>query len=230
MSGSPRISVLLVDSHPISLTGLQAILDGCPDLRVASVALDDATAATRYRELRPDVVIINAHKNATQALKSIDALSPPRSTLPPPNVLVLIDDVGAAADQVLQAGVNGLLSSGSSAQELAAAVRIMAAGRSLLIPRAQQDSADSPLDPLTEREIEVFRLMTRGFSNAEISTELTLSQSTVKSHIQKVMEKLSLRNRVHAVIFAYEKNIIHAGPLRAGPDRESARPARAAAR
>lgn len=212
MSGAPRVSVLLVDSHPISLTGLRTILDDYPDLRVVGAAQDDDTAASRYQELRPDVVIVNAHKDATQALNSVDALCRPHSPLPPPNVLVLINDVDAAAEQVLRAGVKGLLSSGSGSHELAAAVRIMATGRSLLIPRARQGSSDSPLDQLTEREIEVFRLMTRGYSNAEISEELTLSQSTVKSHIQKVMEKLSLRNRVHAVIFAYEKNIIHAAP------------------
>ncbi|WP_406384919.1 response regulator transcription factor [Streptomyces sp. NBC_01618] len=208
----PCVSVLLVDSHPISLTGLRTILDGCPDLTVVGVAQDGDTASARYRELRPDVVIVNSHEDATEALDSIGALSRSHSPLPPPNVLVLINNVNAAAGQVLEAGVKGLLSSGSSSQELAAAVRIMATGRSLLIPTAWEESGDSPLGQLTEREIEVFRLMTRGYSNAEISAELILSQSTVKSHIQKVMEKLRLRNRVHAVIFAYEKNIIHVGP------------------
>nr|WP_272918665.1 LuxR C-terminal-related transcriptional regulator [Streptomyces sp. HUCO-GS316] len=87
----------------------------------------------------------------------------------------------------------------------------MATGRSLLIPRAQKKAGESPLEILTHREAEVFHLMTRGYSNAEISAELALSQSTVKSHIQKVMEKLGLRNRVHAVIFAYENNLIDAG-------------------
>ncbi|NEA55103.1 response regulator transcription factor [Streptomyces sp. SID13666] len=230
MPGSPCISVLLVDSHPISLTGLHTILDGRPDMRVTGVAQDDDTAAAQYGEQRPDVVIINSHKDAAQALNSMNALSRSRSPLPPPNVLVLVDDVDAVADHVLQAGAKGLLSSGSSTQELTAAVRIMATGRSLLIPRAQQESGDSPLEQLTEREIEVFGLMTRGYSNAEISTELTLSQSTVKSHIQKVMEKLSLRNRVHAVIFAYENNIITAGPLHHGPNAELVRPAREVAK
>ncbi|MGX1881799.1 response regulator transcription factor [Streptomyces sp. NPDC055287] len=211
MSGSAPTSVLLVDSHPISLTGLRTILDNCPDLRVVGVARDGSTAAGRYGELRPDVVIVNSHKDATEALTSVSALF--RAQPPPvPNVLVLVNDVDAAAGQVLQAGVKGLLSSGSSSQELAAAVRIMATGRSLLIPSARQETNGSPLEQLTDREIEVFRLITRGYSNAEISQELTLSQSTVKSHIQKVMEKLGLRNRVHAVIFAYEKNIIHVGP------------------
>ncbi|MFD9432708.1 response regulator transcription factor [Streptomyces sp. NPDC060002] len=213
MSVSAHISILLIDSHPISLTGLRTILDSCPDLRVVGVAMDDDTAVARYQELRPDVVVVNSHKDATQALDSVNALSRARSPLSAPNTLVLVDDVDAAMDRVLRCGVKGLLSSGSSSEELAAAVRIMATGRSLLIPRAREDSGGSPLEQLTDREVEVFRLMTRGYSNAEISAELSLSQSTVKSHIQKVMEKLGLRNRVHAVIFAYENNIIHASHL-----------------
>lgn len=210
MSVSVHISVLLIDSHPISLTGLRTILDGCSDLEVVGVAQDDNTAAARYQELRPDVVIVNSHKDVTQALNSIGALSRTRSPISPPNTLVLTHDVDAAVDRVLQGGAKGLLSSGTSSEELAAAVRIMATGRCLLIPRAREEQACSPLEQLTDREIEVFRLMTRGYSNAEISAELTLSQSTVKSHIHKVMEKLGLRNRVHAVIFAYENNIIRA--------------------
>ncbi|MFF8955254.1 response regulator transcription factor [Streptomyces sp. NPDC014894] len=212
MSGSAPTSVLLIDSHPISLIGLRTILDGCPDVRVVGVAPDGAAAADRYRELLPDVVVVNSHRNAAEALAGVDALSRARPPLPAPNVLVLVNDVDAAAGQVLRAGVKGLLSSGSSSQELAAAVRIMATGRSLLMPAARQEPGGSPLDRLTDRELEVFRLVTRGYSNAEISQELALSQSTVKSHIQKAMEKLGLRNRVHAVIFAYEKDIIHVGP------------------
>ncbi|MFE2288861.1 LuxR C-terminal-related transcriptional regulator [Streptomyces sp. NPDC059443] len=207
-----HISVLLIDSHPISLTGQHTILDGCPDLRVVGAAQDCETAAALYQELRPDVVVINTHRDAGRALDIVHALSRARSPLPAANALVLIDDADAAAEHVLQAGVKGVLSSGSSSEELAAAVRIMATGRSLLIPRAREESVDSPLEGLTEREVEVFHLVTRGYSNAEISAELTLSQSTVKSHIQRVMGKLCLRNRVHAVIFAYENNIIHASP------------------
>lgn len=209
MSGSAPTSVLLVDSHPISLTGLRTIVGSCSDLLVAGVAHDGPSAAARCRELRPQVVIVNAHGAAEEALDSVEALSAEPSAA---NVLVLVDDVDAAAGQVLRAGARGLLPSASSSRELAAAVRIMATGRSLLIPTVRPAPGASPLDQLTERETEVFRLLTRGLSNAEISAELTLSQSTVKSHIQKVMEKLGLRNRVHAVIFAYEQHIIHAGP------------------
>ncbi|MFJ3170837.1 response regulator transcription factor [Streptomyces roseus] len=179
---------------------------------MVGTAQDCETAAALYRELRPDVVVVNTHRDAGRALDIVHALSGARSPRPAANALVLMDDVGAAADHVLQAGVKGVLSSGSSSEELASAVRIMATGRSLLIPRTREESGDSPLEMLTEREVEVFHLVTRGYSNAEISVELTLSQSTVKSHIQRVMEKLSLRNRVHAVIFAYENNIIHVGP------------------
>ncbi|MFF3905055.1 response regulator transcription factor [Streptomyces sp. NPDC001848] len=213
MSGSARTTVLLVDSHPISLTGLRTILEQFPDLQVVGDAPDGDTAATRYRQLRPDVVVINSHTgtDAAQAVRRVGALAGAEPPLPAaPTMLVLLNDT-AAADRVRLPGVKGLLSSRSGSQELAAAVRIMATGRSLLIPTARPGPENSPLEKLTVREVEVFRLITRGYTNAEISAELTLSQSTVKSHIQKVMEKLGLRNRVHAVIFAYEQNIIHSG-------------------
>ncbi|MFE3824894.1 response regulator transcription factor [Streptomyces sp. NPDC059092] len=213
MSVPVHVSILLIDSHPISLAGLRTILDSCPDLRVVGVAREDDTAAARYRELRPDVVIVNSHKDIAQAIDRVNVLSRALSPLAPPNTLILVDDVDAAVDRVLGCGVKGLLSSDSRPEELAAAVRIMAAGRSLLIPRTREGSSVSPLKQLTDRENEVFRLITRGYSNAEISAELSLSQSTVKSHIQRLMEKLGLRNRVHAVIFAYENNIIHASHL-----------------
>ncbi|NUQ99002.1 MAG: response regulator transcription factor [Streptomyces sp.] len=212
MSVLPHFSVLVVDSHPISLTGLHTILDSCADLRVVGTAQDCETAAARYRELRPDVVVVNTHKDAGGALDIVQAMSRPRAPAAAANTLVLIDDVDAVTGQVLPAGVQGVLSYRCSSEELTAAVRIMATGRSMLIPRARKEAEESPLEILTARESEVFHLMTRGYSNTEISAELALSQSTVKSHIQKIMEKLQLRNRVHAVIFAYENNIIHAGP------------------
>lgn len=210
MSGSARTKVLLVDSHHISLTGLHTILDNCPDLYVAGVAQDDSAAGALYREVRPDVAVVNTHAHTSEALASITALSEAHPTLPPPNILVLVNNVDDDTEQVLKAGAKGLLSSRCSSQELAAAVRIMATGRSLLIPMGGEAKGCSPLGQLTDREVEVFRLVTRGYTNAEISTLLTLRESTVKSHIQRIMEKLGLRNRVQAVIFAYEKNIVHA--------------------
>ncbi|MFR9776135.1 response regulator transcription factor [Micromonospora sp. MS34] len=209
MSGSTRISILLIDPHPISLTGLRTILEGDPDLHVVGVAGNVDAAAARYQEMPPDILIVNTHTDPADGVRSVATLSrhqpPPH---PAPNVLVLTSNAAETASQALEAGVKGVLPCSSTSEELIAAVRIIATGRSMLIPMARQRPSDSPLGLLTEREIKVFELMTRGFSNAEISAELTLSQSTVKSHIQRIMEKLGLRNRVHVVIFAYEKNLV----------------------
>lgn len=210
MLSTERTRVFLVDSRPISLAGLRTILDAYPDLHVVGATGDCESASAGYRMARPQVVIVNTHTDATHAVRSVRLLSRPQPPLAAPNVLVLIGDAAGAAAQVLRAGAKGLLSSNSNSPEVAAAVRLIASGRSLLVPSARPARGDSPLGLLTDREVDVFRLMTRGFSNAEICAELALSQSTVKSHIQKIMEKLGLRNRVHAVIFAYEKNIIYA--------------------
>jgi DNA-binding NarL/FixJ family response regulator len=205
-----RTRVFLVDSRPISLAGLQTILDGYPDLHVVGAAGDREAAAGRCLAVRPHVVIINAHADTAEAVRSVCVLSGGLPPLAPPNVLVVIDDPARAAIEVIQAGAKGLLSSNSNSQEVVAAVRVVATGRSLLVPTARPAGHNSPLGLLTDREVDVFRLMTRGYSNAEICAELALSQSTVKSHVQKIMEKLGLRSRVHAVIFAYEKNLVYA--------------------
>ncbi|WP_327287024.1 response regulator transcription factor [Streptomyces sp. NBC_01198] len=200
--------ILIVDSHPISLAGLQTILDNSQDLEVVGAVQDEQEVASEYRKLRPDVVIVNTHAHASEALYTVVALSAQCPPLAPPHVLVLISGSAGEAHEVLRAGAKGLLSNRSSAAELAAAVRLTATGTSLLVP-SENSRIDSPLARLTDREVEIFRLITRGFSNAEISDSLQVSESTVKSHIQHLMDKLGLRNRVHAVIFAYERNIVH---------------------
>lgn len=204
-----RTRVFLVDSHPISLVGLQTILDGFADLQVVGTAGDCDTAAARCQALRPRVVIVSSHDDVAEAVRTVRRLARPQPPLTAPNVLVVIGDPSHAADQFIQAGAKGVLSSSSNSNEVAAAVRVVATGRSMLVPSARANG-DSPLGMLTEREVDVFRLMTRGYSNAEICAELGLSQSTVKSHVRRIMEKLGFRSRVHAVIFAYEKNLVYA--------------------
>lgn len=208
MPGTVATRILIVDSHPISLAGLRTILDSCQDLEVVGAVQDEQEVGSEYRKLLPDVVIVNTHAHASEALYSVVALSALRPQLTPPHVLVLISGSAGEAHEVLRAGAKGLLSNRSSAAELAAAVRLTATGTSLLVP-AGNSRNDSPLARLTDREVEIFRLITRGYSNAEISDSLQVSESTVKSHIQHLMDKLGLRNRVHAVIFAYERNIVH---------------------
>lgn len=209
MPGTVATRILIVDAHPISLVGLRTILDDCQDLEVVGAVQDEQEVDGEYRRLLPDVVIVNTHAHASEALCSVVALTALRPPVVAPPVLVLISGSSGEAHEVLRAGAKGLLSNRSSAAELAAAVRLTATGKSLLLP-AGNIRNDSPLARLTDREVEIFRLITRGYSNAEISESLGVSESTVKSHIQHLMDKLGLRNRVHAVIFAYERNIVHA--------------------
>jgi DNA-binding NarL/FixJ family response regulator len=208
MPGTAATRILIVDSHPISLAGLRTILDNYQDLEVVGTLEDDQDVQSAYRKLLPDVVIVNTHAHASEAHRTVVALTTMHPPAAPANVLVLISGPAGEAHEVLRAGAKGLLPNRSSAAELAAGVRLTATGTSLLLP-AENGRGDSPLARLTDREVEIFRLITRGYSNAEISGSLQVSESTVKSHIQHLMDKLGLRNRVHAVIFAYERNIVH---------------------
>lgn len=209
MPGTAVTRILIVDSHPISLAGLRTILEKYQDIEVVGALEDEQDVQSAYRKLLPDVVIVNTHAHASEALFTVVTLTALRPPAAPANILVLVSGPAGEAHEVLRAGAKGLLSNRSSPAQLAAAVRLTATGTSLLLP-AENSRGDSPLARLTDREVEIFRLITRGFSNAEISDSLQVSESTVKSHIQHLMDKLGLRNRVHAVIFAYERNIVHA--------------------
>lgn len=220
--------VLLVDARTISRVGLRVLLNNEPDLEVVGEAADVRDTSAGVAQHSPDVVIIEAQSDSFGARETIRRIAGPGFPEGRPKVLGLINDINDSADPLLQAGAQGLLLSSSTPEEIIAAVRVVAAGYSVLIPSVshgvvdpfpqQEDHlpCDGPQDDvalhlLTRRERDVFRLIARGYSNAEISETLFLSESTVKSHVQRMLEKLALRNRVHAVIYAYEKGMVRAG-------------------
>ncbi len=206
--------VLLVVSDALYRCGLRAILESQPDLEIVGEAPDCDEAVERLRQLDASVVLLDPRGLSTSPLGAIRSLSSHA-------VLVLAspsEPVEEAA--ALRAGARGLLLNTANPGELAAALRVVVAGYTLRLPSTTQRTGgeeevhDTPLHvvpkeflSLTTREQQVFRLMASGLGNAEIAGMLTLGESTIKSHVQHLLSKLNIPNRVHAVIYAYQHGL-----------------------
>jgi DNA-binding NarL/FixJ family response regulator len=217
------IRVLLVDDDALMRAGLEAIFSSDRAVEVVGEAVDGHEALARARELRPDVVLMDVRM---PALGGIAATREIVASLPDARVVILTtfeDDeyiFGA-----LTAGASGFLLKRTSPELLIEAIKAVAAGDSLLSPSvtrrvidrmAALPSGEAVLDRrvelLTTREREVLEQLARGLSNAEIARVLVIEESTVKTHVKRVLMKLGLRDRVQAVIFAYESGLTRPGP------------------
>jgi DNA-binding NarL/FixJ family response regulator len=215
------VRVLLVDDQPLLLTGFRLILAAEPDLEVVGEAVDGAVAVRQVQALRPDVVLMDVRMpvmDGIEATRRITALPDP------PKVLVLTTfDLDEYVFGALRAGASGFLLKDVPADDLIEAVRVVHRGEAIVAPRvtrrlldrfagalpAPRDAPDATALPqLTEREREVLLLMARGLSNGEIAAELVLSETTVKTHVGNVFSKLGLRDRVQAVVLAYESGLV----------------------
>jgi DNA-binding NarL/FixJ family response regulator len=220
--------VLIADDDDLMRAGLAELLSGDPSIEIIGEASTGREAIARSRRLGPDVVLMDVRM---PDLDGIAATSELARTLPRVRVLILTtfeqDDYVFGA---LRAGASGFLVKRTRPEELIAAVHTIAAGDSLLSPsvtsrvieRMAQHPTPAPaaqekLDELTPREREVFQLMTRGLSNREIATALVVEESTVRSHVKRILMKLGLRDRVQIVIFAYETGLNQSAP-RGQPD------------
>jgi DNA-binding NarL/FixJ family response regulator len=214
------ISVVIADDQGMVRAGFRSLLGGEPDIKVVGEALDGETAVRLVRQHRPDVVLMDIR------MPVLDGLAATRRLVElgvPSRVLVLTTfDLDEYVFQALRAGASGFLLKDATAEELVTAVRTLAAGESLLDPavtrrvmdafaRVPQPRPDSHLSRLTEREVQVLRLIARGLTNAEIAHELVVSDATAKTHVSNVLLKLELRDRIHAVIYAYESGLIQPG-------------------
>jgi DNA-binding NarL/FixJ family response regulator len=212
------IKVLIVDDQRLVRAGLRVILDLQADIEVVGEADDGAEALRQTRQLRPDVVLMDIR------MPNMDGLEATRKIIAGGAARVLVLTTFDADEYVygaLQAGASGFLLKDAPPDQLIAAVRAAASGDALIdasvtrrfiahFVRAVRPAGNIPsqLDMLTGRELEVLRLITRGLSNAEMARTLNVEETTVKTHVSHILMKLGLRDRVQAVILAYESGFV----------------------
>ena len=218
------IRVLIVDDQELVRTGFRLFLETQPGLAVVGEAGDGEAAIERVRELRPDVVLMDIRMPTMDGVEATAKLTS-GAIEPAPRVLVLTTfDLDEYVFGALRAGAAGFLLKDAPRERLIEAIRVVHSGEALLSPsitrRLIEDFAarSDPIEPaaavlaeLTPREREVLVLVAHGLSNAEIAARLVVTEATVKSHVGAVLLKLGLRDRVQAVVFAYEHGIVVAG-------------------
>ncbi|WP_107658617.1 response regulator [Nocardia suismassiliense] len=215
------VRVLVVDDQDLFRAGFGLILAAQPDLTVVGEAADGLEAIEKTHALAPDVVVMDVRMPRLDGVAATHRICAETSA----KVLVLtMFDVDEYVYDALRAGAGGFLLKDARRDELATAVRVVAAGEALLAPTvtrrliAELTERGRPrpelacrLNELTERERDTLRQLARGLSNAEVAAALTVSEHTVKTHVSSVLSKLGLRDRVQAVVFAYEAGLVKPG-------------------
>ena len=216
------VRVLLADDQALVRAGFRMILDAEEDIEVVGEAKDGAEAVRAARALRPDVVLMDIR------MPNLDGIEATRQVMAERagevRVLILTTfDLNEYVYEALRSGASGFLLKDAPAESLIAGIRVVADGEALLAPSitrrlieefARGDGPAAPppgLDELTPRELDVFKQVARGLSNAEIASELIVSETTVKTHVARMLMKLGLRDRVQAVVLAYEAGIVTPG-------------------
>jgi DNA-binding NarL/FixJ family response regulator len=216
------IRIVLADDQELVRTGFRLILDSEDDLRVVGEAATGIEAVERARELNPDVVLMDIRMPELDGIEATRRIS--RFPFQLPRILILTTfDLDEYVFDAIRAGASGFLLKDAAAAQLAAGVRVVAAGDALLAPSitrrlieefaASRVAQSEPpgLADLTPREREVFVLVARGLSNAEIAATFVIGESTAKTHVSRALSKLALRDRAQAVVFAYEHGIVRPG-------------------
>ncbi|WP_104139310.1 response regulator transcription factor [Arthrobacter sp. ZGTC131] len=228
MNDAGRIRVLLVDDQPLLRMGFRLILEGEDDLEVVGEAADGAEAIGRVRELSPDVVLMDVRMPVLDGIGATRAITGSGSGS---RIIILTTfDLDEYAFAGLQAGASAFLLKDVAPADLVRAVRVVASGDAVVAPRitrrlletyvrgngspapgvtaASPTHRDPLLEDLTPRETEMLEAMSEGLSNAEIAHRYFLSEATVKTHVRRILTKLHLRDRVQAVVYAYETGLV----------------------
>jgi DNA-binding NarL/FixJ family response regulator len=217
------VRVVIADDQHLVRTGFRMILAAQPDIEVVGEATTGTEAVTITNELHPDVVLMDIR------MPELDGIEATRQILaqdrePKTRVLILTTfDLDEYVYDALRAGASGFLLKDAPAHQLAAGIRTVGEGDALLAPNITRRlieqfaaprkpaTSSAQLDELTPRELEVFRLLATGMTNTEIAAELIVGETTIKTHVTRILMKLGARDRVQAVVFAYETGIVSPG-------------------
>lgn len=213
---------MLVDDQEMVRVGFRMILQAESDLSIVGEAGDGAAAVDLVTAARPDVVLMDVRMPKMDGIEACRLIRDRRSDT---RVMMLTTfDLHDYVHAALRAGASGFMLKDAPAEQLVDAIRIIARGDALLAPSVTQALIDEiarqpvsdptaypGLDTLTERELDVIRLMATGRSNAEIATELYLGEATIKTHVGRILAKLAARDRVQAVVIAYESGLVTPG-------------------
>lgn len=217
------ISVVIVDDESLVRSGISLVLGATGDIEVVADASDGAEGVRIAKDLRPDIVLLDVH------MPSMNGLEAARHILDDPSsntrvIMLTTFDRDEYVYTAMKAGASGFLLKSTAPEELTRSIRLIAAGDTQLAPAAtkrliedfiKRPPPGQPLpdtfDKLTQREVDVLRVVAEGLSNSEVAVRLYLSEATVKTHINRILTKLQLRDRVQAVVLAYESGLVRPG-------------------
>ena len=218
------IRVLLVDDQALIRAGFRMILDAEEDMEVVGECADGTQAVDSVRRLRPDVVLMDIRMPEMDGIEATRLVAGRDGDGGPKVLMLTTFDLDEYVYDALRAGASGFLLKDVPAEQLVEGIRVVAQGDALLAPSVTKrlihefsrgggthQQAPAELEELTPRELEVFKLIARGMSNAEIAGELVVSETTVKTHVARVLMKLGVRDRVQAVVLAYESGVVAPG-------------------
>ena len=218
------IRVLLVDDQALIRAGFRMILDAEDDIEVVGECADGTQAVDSARRLEPDVILMDIRMPEMDGIEATRRIAAAAGDEPRRVLMLTTFDLDEYVYDALRAGASGFLLKDVPAEQLVDGIRVVAKGDALLAPsvtkrlihefaRSAPATREPPagVEELTPRELEVFRLIARGMSNAEIAGELVVSETTVKTHVARVLMKLGVRDRVQAVVLAYESGVVLPG-------------------
>jgi DNA-binding NarL/FixJ family response regulator len=217
-----RISVLIADDQALVRAGLRAIFESQPEFDVVGEAIDGANAVALAQTRRPDVVLMDVQMPGVDGLEATRRIVALELDTPVAILILTTFDRDEYVHEALRAGASGFLLKDALPEQLVHAVRVVAAGEALIAPavtkrliehfaRATPRAAPPAVQELTPRELEVLTLIAQGRSNPEIASSLVLSLETVRTHVKRILHKLRARDRVQAVIVAYDAGLVAPG-------------------
>ncbi len=223
MTARDRIGVLIVDDQALVRAGFRMILEAEPDLVVVGEASDGDDALRQIEDRHPDVVLMDVRMPGMDGIEATRRVTAREHQESPKIIMLTTFDMDEYVYDALHAGASGFLLKDVPPEQLVDGIHVVMAGEALLSPvitrrmlevflhRARPARAPAALSTLTPREGEILMMLARGLSNAEIAARLVVAETTVKTHVARVLMKLGLRDRVQAVIFAYESGVVAIG-------------------